>query len=106
MTDIINDDNDLNIVSTWHVVRTYNARELEVSAYFESNNIIPYSISNIHNILFLPHNISADKLREVVTRCPIPITLLMDRSTQQPYEIQEKDILNDMSEQIIEIAER
>lgn len=93
------------IEDIWLAIRTFYCKEESVAQYFSSQGIahfIPQRFQEeitldgyrkrklvpaIHNLLFIKQTLKEKETKDIITQCPIPISVIKNKDTQQYYKI-------------------
>lgn len=96
---------------TWLVLRTFNRREQDVSAFLKEKGVphfIPMSYKEritregklqrvlspvVHNYLFVEKQMPVSDMKTMLAECRYPLHFLSHRDSQQPYEVSEREML-------------
>ena len=98
--------------STWVVVRTFDRKEMEVSAFLQQKgyqHFIPMTYREkpvageekprkvlapvIHNYIFMPKSADEATLRSMLAECRVPVHLMKNRGSDTLSEIADRDMV-------------
>ena len=90
---------------SWYAIRTFYCKEDSVAQYLSSQGVehfIPQRFQEevtldgerkrklvpaVHNLLFIKQTLSEKEIKDIITRCPISVSVLRNRETKQYYKI-------------------
>ncbi len=101
-----------DIAPTWVVIRTFNRKEMEVSAFLKKNELhhfIPMTYTEklkkgeerprmvqvpvVHNYIFLKKSLEEKELRSKLSECTFPMQLMTDRKSGNLSEIPDREMV-------------